>query len=371
MNIHFVISSLRSGGAERVVSRLANYWAAQGHDVSIVTVESSHSDFYDLHHKVKRIGLGLHAGGRLWAKPFRMIRRVRALRNTFAQGSPDVILSFLTTINIMTVVACVFMRVPLILSERTNPRFQKIPLVTRVMRRILYPLAEKVVFVSRGVANQFSWLPKENCSVIYNPIDVQSVPVSFEGLPFPQNRSFFLAIGRLELVKGYDLLLKAYAKIAESFPEWDLLILGDGEERSALSHQAQELGISDRVFMPGRIKNTRAAIRSCGGFVLSSRYEGFPNALVEAMAEGVPVVSFDCQYGPSEIITHMVSGVLVPQSDIDGLANAMAFLACDEKVRSRIGEEGKRGVQKLAIGNIARAWEALIVSMIGRDDKFP
>lgn len=156
------MSSLRSGGAERVVSRLANYWASQGHDVSIVTIEGLEADFYNLHPDVKRTGLALNAGGAVWAMPFRAAKRIFALRRTFSQSSPDVILSFLTTINIMTVIACLFTKRPLILSERTNPRFQKISFLGRVMRRVFYPLSDGVVFVSEGARANSPGCPRRS-----------------------------------------------------------------------------------------------------------------------------------------------------------------------------------------------------------------
>lgn len=208
-------------------------------------------------------------------------------------------------------------------------------------------------------------MPEKKCSVIYNPIDLHPATDTYDG-PFllPQQK-YFLTMGRLEQVKGHDLLLKAYAKIARMFPDWNLLILGEGRKRSALIRQAESLEISDRVLMPGCIKSTRAVLEKCNVFVLSSRYEGFPNALVEAMAEGVPVVSFDCQCGPSEIIDSMNSGILVPVLSVDGLAQAMAALARDGDLRARIGSEAKKSVQRLAIDSVAREWESLMVRSLG------
>src|SRR5262249_25449025 len=144
--------------------------------------------------------------------------------------------------------------------------------------------------------------------------------------------------GRLVPSKGFDVLIDSFSRIAARHQEWNLVIAGKGPEQTALDAQVRRLGLGGRVKLAGWFADPSEALGSAGLFVMSSRYEGFPNALLEAMAAGLPVISFDCDSGPSEIIRDNVDGVLVPAGDVALLERAMERLMSDETERRRLGE---------------------------------
>jgi len=173
-----------------------------------------------------------------------------------------------------------------------------------------------------------------------------------------------VSMGRLVPLKQFDQLIRAFASLSQEFPEWDLLIIGDGPERPSLSALASDLSISGRVLMPGAFKSPGEHLASSDLFVLSSRYEGFPNALCEAMASGLPVVCFDCPSGPREIVRHEVDGLLVPPQDVDALSGAMRRLIDSPAERQRMAERAREITARFAPESIFDHWERLIQDVL-------
>ena len=171
-------------------------------------------------------------------------------------------------------------------------------------------------------------------------------------------------MGRLISSKGFDLLIRSFHIAARDKPGWVLLILGDGDDRGRLEKITKDLGIEDKVFLPGRVKNTQDYLKNSKIFVLSSRHEGFPNALIEAMSLGMPVISTDCPFGPSEIIHDGVDGMLVPKENVTELARAMENLMDNEALRIRIGGKAGETSGRFTLDVIMDQWETLISQVI-------
>lgn len=350
------VSSMTAGGAERVAATLVNHWSANGHVVALVTVASSELDFYLLDRRVTRIALDLRRTSTNWrdfvANNF---KRVRKLRSAIREFEPDIILSFLDTTNVRMLLASIGTGIPVIVEEHIDPTQHSLGRIVRFLRRLLYKRARAVVVLTPGIAQwASSFVRSEAIHVIPNPISQQFCR---SGDPQPERSGHrVIAIGRLEVQKGFDMLLKAFAQTAPQHPGWTLMIIGDGSERDRLRALAASLRIADRVRWERSAKEPEAELRRSDLFVLSSRYEGFPMVLLEAMACGLAVVSFDCPSGPREIIHDGEDGLLVPPNEIDALAEAMSLLMSAEDERKRLGESAARILGRFGLAKVADMW---------------
>lgn len=364
MRITLVISSLGPGGAERVLTGMANYWAQRTHEVTLITVASAKDDFYPHHPGIHRMALGLtgHASD-VFTAGWNNLGRLKRLRQAIKVSQPDVVLSFIDQTNILTLAASLRLGIPVIVSERSDPRYHDIGAVWERLRRLLYPRAAAIVMQTNGLriwAEQF--VKTHMVYVIPNALSV-SVILHNSSLVVKHPGETILAIGRLGPEKGFDILLKAFARCAKKHSDWSLIILGEGEERKRLETLAVELSIGNRVKMPGRTQDPFQVFHEADLFILSSRYEGFPNVLLEAMACKLGVISTDCPSGPREIIRDGVDGVLVPPNNIAALAAAMDRLMTDRAERQRLGERAVEVVERFSTEKIMTMWDELLAQV--------
>lgn len=362
MRVILVIHSLSSGGAERVLTLLARGLACKDHHVSVITMVGKDADFYALPDVVKRVALEVPSSRGVLHAAWNNIHRHMALRRVIRSLAPEIVISFTSITNVRVLLACRGLGLPVVVTEHCDPTMVIISTVWDKLRRWLYPSAACLVSVSIGVDKRFSWMPEERRAVIYNPLpDIQEKnPGGASSIFDSKNRKRAVAMGRLVPQKGFDLLIDAFARIAPIYPEWDLYILGEGEQRSELESDVLSRKLKGRVFLAGNITNPFSTLREADLFVLSSRFEGFGNALAEGMACGLPAISFDCPSGPSEIISHGLNGILVPPEDVDALAQAMADLMGDAQKRKQLGEKARRVRDRFAYGGIIDIWDRLI-----------
>jgi len=359
MRITFVIPSLAAGGAERVASSLVNYWSSVGDEVTLATLDFEEADFYSLSPSVERVALGL---GEVSSNGFLRIsknfRRVRQLRRVIRQSRPDVVISFLAYTNVLVLTAALGLGVPVVVSERTNTIQGRAGSAVDLLRHVLYPRADAVVVQTEAVAEWARRLVKAAAvRVIPNPVH----PPKTELHSFQDERNLtVLAMGRLVPVKGFDVLLQAFARCARLHHDWTLRIVGDGPERGRLEALSDKLGIATRVRLDPFLKEPEAAFKSAGLFALSSRYEGFPNVLLEAMACGLPVISFDCPNGPKEIIRDGLDGVLVPANNEEVLAERMARLMGAEDERKRLAASAIQVTERFSLTKVAAMWQEVL-----------
>ncbi len=356
-----VVPSLSSGGAERVAVLLAQGFLARGHRVAFVTIYGRDRDFYVLPSGVDRIALNLGRDrSNVLQKLTGNFRRVMALRRTVRRTQPGVAVSFMNQTNIVVLLAAAGLGVPVIATEHMDPRRDSLPAAWRWLRRKTYPRAARLVSVSSAVDNFFTWLPDECRTVIPNPVPLREVQgQTGQPLALPWSRSV-IAMGRLAPEKGFDLLIRAFAELAPRFPDWGLAILGEGVERAALQSLARELAVADRVCLPGVVQQAFAALKQGELFVLSSRHEGFGNALVEAMACGLPVIATDCWSVSPEIVRDGVDGLTVPAGNPNALAGAMGVLMGDADRRRRLGEAAAESARRFDLDSVMRRWEDLL-----------
>jgi glycosyltransferase involved in cell wall biosynthesis len=370
LNVAIVVSGLGAGGAERVVSILSREWVEIGHRVTVICFESEKaSSYYPLDSRITTCRLELPP---IRSGPFvavgAVVRRVRVLRQVLGEISPDVIISFLSRTNILTLLSSRGMDIPIIISERNNPNMQRLGFTWNLLRRATYRRAFGMVTMTKGALQYFPESMRARSWVIPNPVIIP------QDLPKRQNDGsrdgkILTAVGRLVHQKGFDLLIKAFAAIAPAFPDWKLVIWGEGPERASLEQLRIAMGLKDCVLLPGVSKHPSGWIAGADAFVLSSRYEGWGNALLEAMASGLPVVSFDCPWGPSEMIQDGIDGILVPRENVRALSEALRKIIGDQGLRERFGAKAAAAARRYSHESIVASWNLIISQAI--ENKIP
>jgi len=363
MRLTLVISSLGFGGAERVLTSLANCWAEQGREVSLLTFEPSDasSAAYPIHPSVKVRRLGLAAvSAHLVMGLLRNLWRIRVLRRAIRESHSDVVISFMNSTNILTLAATRWLGTPVIISERADPLRHDIGPLWSFLRRIVYPFADALVCQTSSALIQFQSMTKVRGFVIPNLV---AKPFIFDDRNVRHDARAaghsLVAMGRLAPQKGFDLLLNVFSFLADSHPDWSLTVIGDGPLRNELETQAKALKLTNRVHFTGVISEPLCALRNADLYVLSSRFEGFPNVLCEAMACGLPVVSFDCPSGPRDIIRDGVDGILVPPEDVDALVTCLDRLMSDDQERKRLAARARDILDRFSSEKILALWEEL------------
>jgi glycosyltransferase involved in cell wall biosynthesis len=369
MNILIFIYSMHSGGAERVTANLANHWTGKGWNVTIVTLASQALDYYELNPAVKRIAMNLEGES---ANPFAAIannlRRVLALRRVLSQVKPDVALAMMSSANILLALASVGLKyVATVGSERTHPPQLPSGAVWKALRAYLYGGLSAVTALTQETS---VWLRINTMArkifVIPNAA-IWPLPQQRPLLELPsmlRERQMLLAVGRLSEEKQFDLLIAVFQRLVIAFPNWVLVILGEGPDRKLLEDQVRLAGLTDRILLLGRAGNLGQWYEAADLYVMTSRFEGFPNALVEAMAFGAPVVSFDCDTGPRDIIRHEVDGQLVPDGDTVALERALRIMMGNEPLRRRFAERAIDVRVRFSMDKVACMWEELFERVI-------
>jgi GalNAc-alpha-(1->4)-GalNAc-alpha-(1->3)-diNAcBac-PP-undecaprenol alpha-1,4-N-acetyl-D-galactosaminyltransferase len=365
MRILCLIPSMGAGGAERTMARLVTALSAR-HEVTVMTYEGDDCEpFYALPPSVQLVHTGLVDGGGGSSGSERLRRialRLCTIRRLVRQTAPDVVLSFITTMNITAIGASLGTGVPVLVSERIDPRRHRLPLVTSWLRLLAYTLAEGVVVQTARVRDYFpSWL-RRRITVLPNavPLSAQCARPHVAG---PHGRMRIIAIGRLVHQKGFDRLITAFARVSERHPDWDLVIFGEGEDRAALTAQVAELGLSGRVSLPGITERVEDELAASHLMVLPSRYEGFPNALAEAVAAALPTVAFAGVSGVEELVFHESTGLLADDgSDEQSLASSLDRLMGDGELRRRFGAAAREHAQYWPPDIIHAKWEQILMS---------
>lgn len=360
MKVALLISSLRPGGAERVASIAANYWARKGRNVLVFTLAGGEErPFYDLEPAVLHVPMGV---AWLSRNPLEglvnNLRRVRRIRREIARARPDILISFMDTTNVLAILATRGLGIPIVASERSNPVAQTPKTGWRLLRDLLYSRADAVVTQTERARACFPAPVQARCVVIPNPLLLPSTAPDRGEVFGP--RPALVAVGRLSEEKGFHLLIEAFGRLLVHHPNWHLVIVGEGPQREDLERRIAGLGIRDQVLLPGRVRNPEQVLRQSDLFVLSSRYEGFPNALCEAMACGLPVVGFDCPFGPAEIIRDGIDGILVPPGDLRALVESLDRLMGDEGERVRLAQRAPQILERFGLERVMGMWEQLL-----------
>lgn len=329
-NCIIFIPTLTAGGAERVACILANEWADYPNVRVTVLTLFAEVVFYPLDSRVEHVCCGLRANISGIARARELLQALGSLRRAVIARRPQFVLSFMNKYNVFCLMALFGAKQKVIAAERDSPN-EVLPRIRVLLRKLMYPLAA-VVLVQSQVTKDFilSTIRAKRVVVLFNP--VSQIVTQDERLP----QKLILNVSRLHEKKGQVDLLEAFAAIrAEG---WRLAFCGDGPMRSVLERRASELGIAEQTHFFGTVMDLRPHLRSAGIFVFPSYWEGFPNALAEAMLAGIPCVSYDCPTGPSELIENGINGILVPVGDINCLKEEISKLINDQTLRASLGK---------------------------------
>ncbi|MEO8296174.1 MAG: glycosyltransferase family 4 protein [Burkholderiales bacterium] len=360
LQILFLVSSLNSGGAERVASVLCNAWAERGDAVTVIpTYSGGGGSFYRFHPKVQ-VRFLADAVKRRRLEPG-YVARMRTLARMVRDAGPDVVVSFLSNVNTSAVVSAGRMGVPIVMSERSDPQHMPMSRLLRLACNLTYPRAKALVVQTKAVeakVGRYFRLPKL-VTTIPNPLP--EAIGSMQCLARADApRKTLVSVGRLSEEKQVHRMIDAFASVAAQFPQWDYAIYGDGPLRAALQMQIDRLQLSERVTLKGNTTAPWDAMAQAHAFVMASRFEGFPNALLEAMGLGLPCVVFDCESGPREISRNGQDALLVPLNDQPALAGALLQLLGDAALREQLGSRARQSVrERYGLPRVLSEWDAV------------
>ena len=357
-----VVPALGAGGTEHVVNLVANHWIDLGCAVTLVTLEPPDAKPYypfDPRIAIVRLGVPPRRASKLRSAAL-VLQRLYRLRSAIRRARPDFVLSFLTRTNVLTLLAMSGLTIPVIVSERNNPALQPFGPAWKWLQRRLYPRAFGLVTMTQGGLDYFAPEMRRRGWVIANAVDLP------DGWQKRRGNNILTAVGRLTHQKGFDLLLEAFARIADRHPEWKLVIWGEGDDRKSLEALRDALGLKGRVEMPGVTERPGLWVETADVFVLSSRYEGWGIVLLEAMAAGLPVVSFACEWGPAAMVEHGRDGILVPSNDVIALADALSNMLGDGALRTRLGANAEVSAKRYLPDRILSRWDAVAAQVLKR-----
>ena len=359
--IMFVLPRMNGGGAERVISILANRLCDR-RDVTVLVLVSQES-FYSLDDRVRFISADFKVNRtnrffRIISLAANFLRSVFFVRKQISKINPHIVFSVLEETDIVTYLAMLGKKeTARVCSERNDPT-KRSRLMQFILKKI-YQNSDCLVCQSATVSDFYSNVPDSRKKVIPNPVDFSKYPERVsEG-----EKKRVVGVGRLREQKNFRMLIDSFALVAEQHSDVDLVIYGEGSQREELERRISELGLEGRVELPGASRQVLADIRDATVFVMSSDYEGFPNALVEAIAVGVPVISTDFPTGIARDIIKEDVGIVIPCGDKNALANALETLLSQPEKRRYIRENGYKSVCEFETDKVVEMWDELFASL--------
>ena len=357
MKILFCIDTMTSGGAERVIANLANYLSKLNHEVTILTLLDRECA-YKLDSSVKYHSLKIREGKK---KIFDKIKSIFENKKKYLKylenNKQDIIISFLPRASYYSAMVAKKSKTKLIISERNDPSSIYNSIFKRVWTKFMYKKADGFVFQTKMASEFFNKDIVNRSVIIPNPVNDSFFIDYYKG----NRKKIIVSIGRLSSQKNQLLLINAFKKVSDNHSDYKLIIYGEGPLRNELENRIKELNLSDKVFLPGISKNILEDIYDASMFVLPSNYEGMPNALMEALALGIPSISTDCSCGgPRELIINNKDGLLIPVNDKESLIEAMENLINNPDKCLKFSKASNKKMKKYNVEEINKKWLAII-----------
>lgn len=366
MKIAFFYGNLLRGGAQRVMCVLANKFVEWGDEVILLTLDSGESGYY-LDPRVKVFGLKVAGDSRNKLDSVdRLVKTLTALRRWQRKEMTDAVVCFSTHLNLQLMAALwgISNRCRIITSERANPSVRKTGLLSVLELRAIENV-DGFIFQTERVSRLFSEKLRNKGRVIHNGLFSEEIPEKVIDFS-KRDMKKICAVGRIDEQKAYDTMLKAFALFHSAHPEHTLNIYGDGIDEEEIKSMAEELRLGQNVIFHGNRPDAVNLIKDAGMFVMTSRYEGMPNALLEAMACGIPCVCTDCDFGPAELIEDGVSGLLVPVDDAEAVAAAMTRIADEPGLAERLSGGAARIRETHSREEICRQYRDYIEEIVNK-----
>lgn len=351
MRITFVAANLNSGGAERVMSLLANQFIKSGYEVEFIFLKKD-IRFYPLLKQVKVKVAEKECCSHS------LIKKLLWTRKYIGKEKPDAVFAFRIAIYCVTLLSLLGKKVPIISSERNDPRFYGLYL--KLLQMVLLPLTDRFVVQTQHIKDYFPKLIQKKTDIIFNPVTEKVF-----SLPIVPKEKRIISVGRLHSQKNQKMIIEAFARVSEGFPEWKLVIYGEGPERDSLESLVSSFRfqVSSRISLPGRSENIIDELNKSEIFAFSSDYEGMSNAVVEAFCVGLPIITTKVS-GTEDIITDGKNGYLLERNDIDGMEKAMRKLMSDEILRKKMGDINKSKSDIFNMNNIFKQWETVLKKVV-------
>lgn len=338
MHIAFMIGALTKGGAERVMTNLIDYFAKQGCQTTLVTQYQRENE-YPLNETTKRILSDITEEETGKSRILNFIKRFRKLRRIWKTERPDAILVFIGKNNIMTLLTAWGLHIPVVVSVRADPHLEYPGKLMRFLARFLFRYAAGVVLQTNQCREFFSDAVRKKAVILHNPVNQEFFAEAYTG----EREHTVVTVGRMDGNKNQEMLIRAFAGILPAYPDYRLILYGDGEDMDKLRTLAAELQLEQQVSFAGVVDHVAEKIKKAGVFVLPSDTEGMPNALIEAMALGIPVIATDCPCGgPADLIRHGENGFLTPVGDVDAMTQNLQNILKDLQKASRMGAEARK-----------------------------
>jgi len=356
MRIDFIVHSMGSGGGERVLSILANKLVLKGHSIRIVTLSNSIEDAFELNQQIVRVKLKKRTfNNHTINNLFNLFKHYRSKKNR-----PDIAISFMVETSMLAIIICTLFGIKSIASEHTNHVLKRKNNLRLFTRKYLYRLANKIIVLTEFDRAYYA-KHRSNVKVIPNPstFSINEAPT--------QRSKTILAVGNLNKyhIKGFDNLIPIVAEVFKKHKDWTLQIVGAIDETSLsfLNKIVVEHQMEDRIVFSGFSNKVSDIMATSDVYIMTSRFEGLPMVLIEAMSQGMVCISYDCETGPSEIITHNYNGILVKDQDTLEMADGLDKLLSDGKLREELRANAPKSIEKFDPDLIVSEWEQVFLEV--------
>lgn len=358
--LEFYIGSLHKGGAERVFVNLAEYFQNKGYEIIMVTQYRKEEE-YELADGIRRIISDITPEETGTDRVRNFYRRLKKLHLIWKKEQPDLVLSCAGKNNFMTIVTTMFTRTKPVVSVVGEAKEEYPGRLMRFLANLLFPFAAGVILQTERSGEFFSARVSKTAVILPNSLNPLFMRERFRG----EREKRIVSVGRLDANKNHEMMIRAFAGLADRYPDYTLTIYGEGELREALEKLIASLGMKNRIFLPGVIPDVADQIGRASLFLLVSYSEGVSNALIEAMALGLPVIATDVPGGGTqELIRHGVDGWVIPTGDEAALTKAMDMLLSDRELADRLGERAHRIQERLAPERVNGQWQAYFERII-------